>query len=48
MTRIFDHEVDDDPVFEPAYEPYFEQDLQPWERRWYEAYRFEPEEMERA
>jgi len=33
-------------VEEPVYEPHYLQDLLPWERRWEETHRFEPEDME--
>jgi len=46
MVRLFDHDVDDDPVFEPSYDPFLEQDQIPWEREWRETYRFEPEGLE--
>ena len=32
------------PESEFAPEPYAEQDLQPWERRWQETYEYEPED----
>lgn len=31
---------------EVSYDPYAEQDQEPWERRWRETYSFESEEME--
>lgn len=30
-----------------AYDPFLEQDLEPWERRWFETHSYEPEELER-
>ena len=36
--------VDPLPESEFAPDPYAEQDLQPWERRWLETYEYEPED----